>query len=331
MGPDQAGGTARHRPKDDQDRWRFLIVSAWERPIGIVPLQVQARRRVFGVERVLTFPRSPWGMCPGPVGPHPAAALTAAIRHLVEHDDSWDRLELPEATALGAIQALKAGQVLVRQTERTMLGWKLPATFSQFWADRDAAARQRWRELEARRSLHRNEQFVRFRPGGAIHGDTDREWDLWEQLEHVVECHTGTPQHSPGRQILARLRDLHALAVDAGCADIAVWLSDSRPAAFAYNFSCRSRVETVLLLADPCLPHATDRLLGLMLRDDILRGDLWHVLLPHSLLGTRVDRQLWAPLVLTETIIRYNRRQTMRSRLPAWLRVCGGITSKSHC
>ncbi len=37
-----------------------------------------------------------------------------------------------------------------------------------------------------------------------------------------------------------------------------------------------------LLLADPNIPHATDRLIGMMLRDEIARGDSWHLFLPNS-------------------------------------------------
>jgi hypothetical protein len=212
-----------------------------------------------------------------------------------------------------------------------LLGLDLPATFGQFWADRDAAARQRWRELEARRSIRRDEQFVRFRPGGAIHGDTERDWQFLEQLERVVQLQEGLPHAARSRELFERLRETHPLAVDAGSADVAVWFSNSQAAAFAYNFHCRSRVETALLLADPKIPHATDRLLGLMLRDEILRGDSWHLFLPHGLQGTTVDRRLWRPTELRETTVTHNRRATVRSRLRCWLDGDRRVTSTSYC
>ncbi len=306
------------------ERWRFLIVSAWQRPIGIVPLRERTVRRTLGSCRVLTLPESPWGDCPGPVGPHPATTLAAAVRHLVEHDDSWDLLELPEIVATGAEpthvpHALATNRFAVRRSVRELLGLQLPATFSQFWADRDATARQRWRELEARRSIRRDEQFIRFRPGGAIHGDTERDWEFLEQLEPVVRLQDGSAHAARSRELFERLREMHALAVDAGSADVAVWFSNSRPAAFAYNFHCRSRVETALLLADPNIPHATDRLIGMMLRDEIVRGDSWHLFLPNSVQGTTVDRRLWQTVELHETTVIHDRRATIRSRLQRWL------------
>lgn len=318
------------------DRWRFLIVSAWQRPIGIVPFREQTIQRMFGSTRVLSVPESPWGDCPGPVGPHPTTTLTAAVRHLLEQDDSWDVLELPEVAAHGVEptrvpQAFNSHRTVVRKSQRGMLGLELPATFGQFWADRDAAARQRWRELETRRSIRRDEQFIRFRPGGAFHGDTDRDWEFLDQLERVVQLQDGTPHAARSRELFDRLRDTHALAVDAGSADVTLWLSNSRPAAFAYNFHCRSRVETALLLADPNIPHATDRLIGMMLRDEIARGDSWHLFLPNSVHGTMVDHRLWRPTELCEMTVIHDRRATIRSRLHHWLVSDRQVISTSRC
>ena len=229
---------ARGNSQPTADRWRLLIVSAWQRPIGIVPFRERTVRRTFGSVRVLSVPESPWGDCPGPVGPHPATILAAAVRFLREQDDSWGMLELPEVAAHGieptrVSQALNSHRVVVRKSQRELLGLELPTTFGQFWADRDTAARQRWRELEARRSIRRDEQFIRFSPGGAVHGDTEREWELLDQLEQVVRLQDGTPHAARSRELFERLRDTHAMAVDTGSADVALWLSNSRPAAFA--------------------------------------------------------------------------------------------------
>ena len=328
--------TERHTARPTGERWRFLIVSAWQRPIGIVPLRERTVRRTLGSVRVLSFPDSPWGDCPGPVGPHPTATLTAAVQYLAQNDDSWDLLELPEVVAAGveptrALRLSETARIVFRKSPRELLGLELPATFGQFWADRDAAARQRWRELEARRSIRRDEQFARFRPGGAIHGDTERDWDFLDHLERVVRLQEGTPHATRSRELFERLRDTHALAVDAGSADVCVWFSDSRPAAFAYNFQCRSRVETALLLADPNIPHATDRLIGMMLRDEIVRGDSWHLFLPNSVQGTIVDRRLWRPIELHEATVTHQRRATIHSRLQHWLKRVERVTSSARC
>lgn len=335
QGPSDTSLRSQNSSNRPDARWRFLMVSAWQRPIGIVPLRERTMRRTFGCDRVLSLPESPWGVCPGPIGPHPATTLAAVVRYLQEEDDSWDRLELPEVVVDGFEPTTHSPtaalpSMTVSKAPRESLGLELPATFGQFWADRDAIARQRWRDLEVQRSRRRNEQFVRFRPGGAYHGDTDREWEFLDQLEQIVQMQDGSPHADRGREFFERLKDTHAHAVDAGSADIALWLFDSRPAAFAYNFHSRSRVETALLLADPNVPHASDRLIGLMLRDEIARGDAWHLFLPNSVLGTSVDRRLWRPTELREVIVTHDRQPTIGSRWQRWFGRERRATSASH-
>ena len=326
-----------HGLKSSADRWRFLIVSAWQRPIGIMPLRERLVHRALGTFRVLSVPQSPWGRLPGPVGPHPATTLAAVVRHLVDNDQSWDILELPEVVADGVEpnrvpQVFESsGRAVFQRPCRELLGLELPATFSQFWANRDSAARQFWRELNSQQSLRSVEKFVRFRPDGARCGDTLRDWGFLNQLERIVGLQAGTPHGPLSQKMFECLRETHPLAVDAGAADVSVLFHDSRLTAFAYNFHCRSRVETALLLADPRAPHARERLIGLMLRDEIARGDTWHVFLPNSVPGTTVDRRLWGPIELHETTVTHDRCASLRSRFLHWLDGDRPVTSASCC
>lgn len=319
------------------DRWRFFVVSAWQRPIGIMPLCERLVRRAMGTFRVLSVPQSPWGRLPGPVGPHPATTLAAVVRHLFDNDDSWDILELPEVVADGVEpnrvpRVFKSsGRAVFQRPCHELWGVELPATFSQFWSTRDSAARQLWRELDARHSLRSVEKFVRFRPEGASCGDTLRDWNFLNQLERIVGLHAGTPHGALSRSMFERLRETHANAVDAGAADLSVLFNGSRMTAFAYNFHCRGRVETALLLADPYAPDAGDRLIGLMLRDEMARGDTWHVFLPNSMPGTAMNRRLWGPIALHETTVTQDRRDSIHSRFVRWLDGDQQITSTSCC
>lgn len=326
-----------HGTKSEADRWRFLIVSAWQRPIGVMPLREQLVHRALGTFRVLSVPQSPWGSLPGPVGPHPATCLAAVVRHLLDKDDAWDILELPEVVADGVepnrvAQVFESsGRAVFQRPSRELLGLELPASFSQFWANRDSVARQAWRELDARQTLKSVERFVRFRPGGAICGDTLRNWEFLKPLERIVGMQNGTPHGSLCEKMFECLRETHPVAVDAGAADVSALFQDSRLIAFAYNFHCRSRVETALLLADPQNPHARERLIGLMLRDEIARGDTWHVFLPNSVPGNALDRKLWEPIKLRETIVTHDHRTSIRSRFLHWLDGDRPLTSESYC
>jgi hypothetical protein len=307
------------------ERWRILMVSAWERPIGLVPLVERSVRRSLGTFRLLTLPESAWGFFPSPVGPHSATTLAAVVRHLVQRDHSWDMLELPEIVRAGTqptriLQAFETSSLTsVQRRGQLLRRLALPARWSQFWSNRTAAARQRWRELDLLLSRRGVVRFVRFRPDGIRSGDTDRDWSTLNWLEHIpLRQAEGLPANQ-AQATLRRLRDLHPAAVDAGCADIAMLMIDARPVAAAYNIRCHSCVETLYLLADPQVPDAADVLIGQMLRDEIVRGDTSHLFLPNSTDGLAVDWSLWQGAKLHETIVTHFRRASIRLRLLRWL------------
>lgn len=306
------------------DRWRIFQVSAWDRPIGLMPLQERLDRKHCGTFRTLSLPKSDWGCCPGPVGPHAATTVSAVVRHLVTNDSSWDVLELPEVVEVGKLasrtpRAFEAsGATAFQRNQQSLRGLELPAHWGQFWTDRDAAARRRWQELDELAGGG-VVQLVRFRPEGATFGNTDRHWKMLGWLDRVANRQPNDPHADRSRNLLARLRETHANAVDAGCADVAVLLMNSQPMAFAYNSRCQSRIETLQLLADPQWPDAANLLIGHMLRDEIERGDTWHTFLPNSMNPGSVDWSLWQTTQLIETTITHYRRSTLQTMLQRWM------------
>jgi hypothetical protein len=302
----------------------MLLVSAWNRPIGIVPFIERIERRSLSTVRILSASQSAWGHCPGPVGPHTSTTLSAAVRHLIDQDDSWDALELPEVVAANKTPHRvfnsmgTSGLTAFRQTDRELIGLELPKTWSQFWAGRSSASRSRWRELD-QLSHGGMVQLIRFRPGGAQSGETDRDRSLLNMALPLIrrQPHESLIQHAQAR--FDRLHEMHAAAVDEGCADIVVLLLDSHPIAFAYNIHCRSRVETLQLLADPNVSGATDLLIAHMLQDEIARGDTWHLFLPTCAAGVTVDWPMWQGTQLRETLVTHYRQANTRSRLLRWL------------
>ena len=324
-----------------EQRWKFLLVSAWNRPIGIVPFIERTQRRSLGPVRVLSVPESPWGFCPGPVGPHAATTMTAAIRHLVDQDESWDALELPEVVVESRAphripKMLDAsGLTAFRRSDRQLLGFELSTTWSQFWANRDSASRSRWRELD-QLSHGGIIQLIRFRPEGVHTGETDRDWSFLRMASRLVGQQRDEVQIQQAQARMAELHEIHATTVDEGCADVVVLLIDSAPVAYAHNLRCGSRVETLQMLADPNIPGAADLLIGHMLRDEIARGDTWHVFLPTSTSSVTADWAMWQGMELRENLVTHYRRSNTRSRLLRWLDGSqpipqGRVTSGSRC
>lgn len=313
-------------PPRDNGRWRLWQVSAWARPIGLIPLRERRERRFLREQTVLSMPDSPWGTFPGSVGPHPATSLVAVVRHLLTREPLWDMLELPEIVAAGQSPKrltrllMTCTRHVAQRTGRTLREIELPSSWSQFWNDRSAAARGRWRELDLALARLKKVQFVRFRPQGSWFGDTERDWSFLSLTDAVVRQRTEARSKFGVPDVQERLRELHPFAVDAGCADVVVLLIGSRPAAFAYNVHRGPRVETLQLLADPNWPFAAEWLIGQMLRDEIARGNLWHTFLPCSTADANVDWPMWQGNDLRETIVSINRRATVGAQLRSWLR-----------
>lgn len=307
------------------ERLRVFQVSAWDRPIGLVPLHEYRARRLLREQTVLSFPESPWGGFPGPVGPHSATTMAALIRHLVDHDHSWDLLEFPEVvtdaqTPQRMARSLQvSGRQAYFQTRHTLHGIELPLSWSHFWNERNAQARGLWRTAEFGLARLSKVQFVRFRPDGSRVGDTNRDWSFLRHLDAVVQQQADGGLKTAAYQMLGRLCELHPHTVDAGCADVAVLFVDSQPVACAYNFHHDQRVETLQLLADPRRPQAADWLIGQMLRDEIHRGDRWHTFLPSGTVGTAIDWRMWQCNELHETVVSHDRHAPIGNRMLRWL------------
>lgn len=283
------------------------------------------------------MPRTPWGGFSGPLGPHPAMTLTAVVRFLVERDDTWDRLEIWPNPGMDAdFPSLLAIQDSARLTvhngeDSATLMFELPGSFSQFWCQRDAAARQRWRELELQSSLRHNERLVRFRPKGAAVGETSRDWNFLRHFETLLDQQAEVGWQATARELFAQLQQIHPEAVDAGCADVTLLFLDSRVVAGAYNTHCHASVETLLMLDDPEIPHAAQRLIGLMLRDEIRLGDRQHLFPSASSRVNAIDGQLWQPQTQHLTVLAINRPRNLQRRMSSWFGRARLATSESYC
>lgn len=227
-------------------KFRVLVVRSADAVVGIVPLCVQVEQFRMGRVRVLTYPLADWGMWYGPIGPHGAATLRAALEHIHATRRDWDLLELRWHDAepidhLEAARALRACGMPARTSPyQTNSLIEIPAS----WDDYLARCSSKWRH-ELRRQLRvlddlGSVEFIRHRPAGAAHGDTDPRWDLFDACREVAaaswqgsSANGNTISHS---EVCDFLRECHAAAARRGMLDVALLKVNGRPAAFAYNY-----------------------------------------------------------------------------------------------
>ncbi len=264
---------------------RALIVSAADRPIGILPLVVRQEGTRVGPVRTLTFPLHNWGTFYGPIGPNPTATLLAGLNHVRQTRRDWDLFDLRWVDKVGydfgRTQRVMefAGfrpreQAFVRAAVVETTG-----TWEEYWKGRTKKWRHNVRRLERRLAEQGEVTYVRYRPQGEALGDGDPRWDLYDACLQVARkswqsaSTSGTTLCHPSVEPF--LRDAHAVAAKTGALDVNLLLLAGSPVAFAYNYHYRGSVFGLRVGFDPDLSaHGPGTVLQRkILEDSFHRGD----------------------------------------------------------
>jgi CelD/BcsL family acetyltransferase involved in cellulose biosynthesis len=231
----------------EAQRLRVLLVHCGGSPIGIVPLVVRREATRLGELRVLTYPLHDWGWFYGPIGPNPAATLTAALKYVRETPRDWDLLDLRwvdvDRIDHGRTQLAmqNAGFAATRGVWKQTAIVDTSTSWESFFASKTTKFRNNQRRYEKRVAELGDVTFERYRPRGAAHGgDDDPRWDLYDDAEAVAQ-RTWQADATDGDTISsAKVRDFfretYALAVKNGMADLCLMRAGDRPIALGYNY-----------------------------------------------------------------------------------------------
>lgn len=278
-----------------RQKLRVLVIQSAGQTVGIVPLVVRTEQTRLGPARMLTYPLDHWGMFYGPIGPQPAAALTAALQYVRSRPRDWDLLSLRfvdrDAADRGRTQrALRfVGWPPIEEADQQAPCICLHGSWSDYWAARDG----RWRNNVLRSERRLAEQgevvYLRYRPAGIAYGDADPRWDLFDTCVEVArsswqanETSGTTLSHTA---IEPYLHDAHEAAVRAGGLDLNLLMVGGRPAAFAYNYQYAGHVYGLRMGYNPAISRrgAGTVLMRRMIEDAFARGDHTFDLGPGSL------------------------------------------------
>jgi CelD/BcsL family acetyltransferase involved in cellulose biosynthesis len=264
---------------------RVLVVRSGGGPIGIVPLCVRRERYRLGALRVLTYPLDNWGTWFGPIGPHPAATMLAAMQYVRQSRRDWDMLELrwtgPETGDGGrTARAMRAAGLFSERHEyQTTSVVDLPASWDEFVAGKSATLRRQFRRTLKHLFEERGGQLVRHRPAPTREGDGDPRWDLYQMCESTAlaswqgsATNGNTITHERVRDYC---RDAHAAAARLGMIDVNLLLLDGRPVSFLYNYHNQGRITALRTGFDASAGHdgVGSALVLKSIEDSIARGD----------------------------------------------------------
>lgn len=268
-----------------QSRLRVLVVSAEDRPTGILPLIVQSEHSKVGPIRVLTFPLHDWGSFYGPIGPNPELTLSAGLEHIRNTPRDWDFLELRWQGAIGTDpfqtrHAMLANgfQGYLTQHDRSAVV-DITGTWESYWSSRKGAWLRRFHHAERALAEQGEVSYMRYRPAGMDHNDGSPRWDLYDACEELARrswqgaATDGTTLSH--ESIRGFLREMHEAAAAAGAVDMNLLMLDGVPVAFIYGYQYRGYVYGLRRGYDLARSRqgAGNVLLARTLHDSFERGD----------------------------------------------------------
>jgi hypothetical protein len=274
------------------DHIRVLVVAAAGRPIGIVPLVIKRVSSRIGRLNVLTDSPDERGFFYEPIGPNPAATLTAVLAHIATTPIDWDLFELRHADvqrfergpAPAELWQSRFGALTRVEERRPIIDCR--GDWVHYWNSRPQDLRDDYRHSELALKSQGELEYVRYRPEGSPLEDDNPRWDLFDELERRREDRRRKRRASHGRRQSQSSheslpREIHEAATRVAGVDFNVLRLNGRPIAWAYNYRCDGRLETQRIRALP--EHqklATAVLMGRMLRDGFRRGDEYYLLEP---------------------------------------------------
>lgn len=281
---------------------RVLVVCSSDQPIGLLPLVIHREATRIGPVRVLTYPLQDWGDFFGPIGPHPTATLLAGLRTIADGPREWDLIDLRWVDTSRCDHGRTPAAMRQVGLEPSAQIWKRSAIidlrggWDRYWSERSAKFRNNLRRAEKRLADLGNVEFLRYRPQGALAGDDDPRWDLFDTCVELAarswqaERDDGNTLCHP--EIREFLEAVHAEAVKLGCLDLNLLMINGQAVAFAYNYVFAGRVFGLRTGYDPAWAEASPgNILKLrMIQDSFARGDVEFDLGPGSL----ESKQPWA-------------------------------------
>jgi CelD/BcsL family acetyltransferase involved in cellulose biosynthesis len=271
-----------------QQRLRTLLVYEGDACVGVVPLTVLEEATAVGRIHVLTYPLHDWGTFYGPIGPQPEPVLQAALRHVRSTPRDWDLLDLRWVDLAGVDQQCTMAAMRSAGFRPWKQAWaragavEIQGTWDAYWQGRNKKWRQNIERCQRRLPKLGRLEYVRYRPLGAAAGEGDPRWDWYDACVRVAgrgwqgSATDGTTLCHD--EIAQFLRTVHALAAQAGCLDLNLLLIDEQPAAFAYNYHYRGRVDGLRMGFDPQFAAVGPGhiMLRMVLEDSFRRGDTFY-------------------------------------------------------
>lgn len=335
----------RFAPADTE--MRILEVEEHGITTGFVPLSLQTESTKLGPVRILALPLDGWGSFYSPIGADPARLLGIAIEYLSQQSKDYDLVDLrplripgnpPPSSATGSREPHSD---LAPHTELGLSHWTsaamidLDKTWESYWQSRKVHPNRRRNVERCERRLQElgEIEFVRYRPKGVEHGETDPNWAMFENCVDLAAkswqsglVEGNTLSHGSVRDFL---RSTHQVAVDAGALDMSLLRLNGEPIAFGYGYHYQGYVDLTRIGFDPQWNKLApgNALWTRLIRDSFERKD--HLI---DLGPTCLDYKIFwlTRMEASQRILRYTRSpRAQLLRISRWLKGRSGVPVES--
>lgn len=233
----------------DELKFRVLVVTVGEQPVGILPLVIKSLPTAVGTMRVLTYPDDDWAAAFGPVGPNPTVTLVGAMKHLAATPRDWDLIDLRGVDEAVLDQGRTENALKLAHLSALHRTWSPAATIDFARLDAGDQFVMRRTLQAAERQLRRSgpweiEEFATDRSRGMA---PDRA--LWDDMEPLFAQQTEADR--------SFLRDLYETAAWEGGLRAQVLYFKGIPSAALLSVASASGVD---ILAAGMLPGAAPEL-----------------------------------------------------------------------
>lgn len=243
--------------------------------VSILPLSVERQRRKLGALRVLSLAGDGWTSFSGAMGREPERALEVCVDHLRHHARNFDLLDL------NGLRCSSSAEATPFKAERPVALIDLDGDWEAYWESRKANANRRRNieRCERRLSEQGKVEYVRYRPLGLAHGDSDPRWDLYDACESLAKLswqsgltEGNTISHGCVREFL---REAHVVAAECGGLELNLLYLDGRPLAFVYGYHYRGYLDLIRAGFHPEFGKLApgNALWTRLIRDSFDRGD----------------------------------------------------------
>jgi CelD/BcsL family acetyltransferase involved in cellulose biosynthesis len=216
-----------------KNRLWLLLIQDGEKPVGILPLMLNSKKKSFIKFKRLENIGNPDCDVSGIISPEPRAAAKAAVKYLEEHAGEWDILEINEMPYTspetdGLVSSIKQGGYGLRETTEEHFHIPFEQTWEHYYKSLSKNLKHNFKRRLKRAKEMGNVKIERYSGNGL-------QWEHFQTIFKINEK-SNFPDLYRSEENQSFHKDLFMLMQEQNWIQIEILSIDEKPIAFHYGF-----------------------------------------------------------------------------------------------